>query len=295
MKWYHFSVEYFEDLRNVNHCEFLIMKLKRDSGKYILQNKLRTWSELRRERAALKIKEEGENIALKDESKLTPVVTRKWGGCPEGCSHSKHFKIRKDLLELRQHDEASADANVCHAGTNGNDTVSSRRATVTRKLNSSDDDSDDPRGVHPSSIDVARAREEVVSSPNGTTSSVLTIEDRIRHNLSTPKKTPYLHIGRDFGGTYSGHASEEDLSESDARKILATKAARVKNGDKNGATHNGSGKESGTAKYSSRHAYANKLGDAPSNSDQGSDASVEPEEDLDKAEEADRSVRGSVY
>ena len=26
MKWYHFSVEYFEDLRNVNHCEFLIMK-----------------------------------------------------------------------------------------------------------------------------------------------------------------------------------------------------------------------------------------------------------------------------
>ena len=26
MKWYHWSVEYFEDLRNVNHCEFVVMK-----------------------------------------------------------------------------------------------------------------------------------------------------------------------------------------------------------------------------------------------------------------------------
>ncbi|KAI1117396.1 histidine phosphatase superfamily [Nemania sp. NC0429] len=296
MKWYHFSVEYFEDLRNVNHCEFLIMKLKRDSGKYILQNKLRTWSELRRERAAIKIKEQAENPGLKDETKpsATPVVPRKWGGCPEGCSHSKHFKIRRDLLELRQHDEASANANVLCASTNGNDTVGCRRTTTTRNLNSSDDDSDDPRGLNPSSIDVTRAREDGVSTPNGTP-SLLTVEERLRHNLSTPKKTPYLHVGRDFGGTYSGHASEEDLSESDARKRLATKAARVRNGDKTGTTTpNGSSKESGTAKYLSR-AHANRLGDAPSNSDQGSDGSFELEEDLDKAEEADRSVRGSVY
>ena len=52
MKWYHFSVEYFEDLRNVNHCEFLIMRKNEDSGKYILENKLRTWSELKSEREA---------------------------------------------------------------------------------------------------------------------------------------------------------------------------------------------------------------------------------------------------
>ncbi|EER37212.1 phosphoglycerate mutase family domain-containing protein [Histoplasma capsulatum H143] len=31
--WYHFSVEYFEDLRNVNHCEFVIMKKNDDDGK----------------------------------------------------------------------------------------------------------------------------------------------------------------------------------------------------------------------------------------------------------------------
>lgn len=52
MKWYHWSVEYFEDLRNVNHCEFVIMKLNQDSGKYVLETQLRTWSELKRQRAA---------------------------------------------------------------------------------------------------------------------------------------------------------------------------------------------------------------------------------------------------
>jgi hypothetical protein len=305
MKWYHFSVEYFEDLRNVNHCEFLIMKLKKDSGKYILQNKLRTWSELRRERAlqkAKEAKEQGETSGSKDVAKLdaTPVVPRIWGGCPEGCTHSKHFKIRGDLLELRQHDEASATAGVLSNGAangsgNGNGTVASRRTLGRRQLNNSDDDSDDPRGAHPPSIDVTKAREEVVSSPDGTP-SFITIEDRLRHNLSTPKKTPYLHVGRDFGGTYSGHASEEDLSESDARERLATKAARVKNGDRSFSSLNSITKDSGTNKYSSRHAHANRLGDAPSNSDQGSDdGSYEAEEDLDKAEELDKSVRGSVY
>ena len=51
MKWYHWSVEYFEDLRNVNHCEFVIMKMNQNSGKYALETQLRTWSELKRQRA----------------------------------------------------------------------------------------------------------------------------------------------------------------------------------------------------------------------------------------------------
>ncbi|KAI1428016.1 histidine phosphatase superfamily [Xylaria sp. FL1777] len=299
MKWYHFSVEYFEDLRNVNHCEFLIMKLKRDSGKYILQNKLRTWSDLRRERAIARAKEKelGGLAGSEDASKsdAAPVVPRKWGGCPEGCSHGKHYKIRRDLLELRQHDEASANAGLPHSGTNGNGIVARRRTLGRRQVNNSDDDSDDPRSRHPPSIDVTKASEEVVSSPDGTP-SFITIEDRLRHNLNTPKKTSYLHVGRDFGGTYSGHASEEDLSESDARERLAAKAARVKNGDRNVTTPGSSSKDSGAGKYSSRHAHANRLGDAPSNSDQASDeASYDDEEQLDKAEQEDRSIRGSVY
>lgn len=72
MKWYHFSVEYFEDLRNVNHCEFVVMKLNQDTGKFALQNQLRTWSGLRREKA--------EAVAPPE----SPIPVRKrWGDLSE--------------------------------------------------------------------------------------------------------------------------------------------------------------------------------------------------------------------
>src|SRR6478752_10136106 len=90
MKWYHFTVEYFEDLRNINHCEFLIMR-KQENNKYLLENKLRTWSDLRRERKDKEDKDKDKDKD-KDSSKLprtkTFVVTRRWGGCPNGCDHS---------------------------------------------------------------------------------------------------------------------------------------------------------------------------------------------------------------
>lgn len=320
MKWYHFSVEYFEDLRNVNHCEFLIMKKQEDSGKYILQNKLRTWSALRRERAALTAKDDAEKGKEKTNATAptaTPAKERRWGGCPEGCNHSKHIpKIRRDLLELRQVDEkhaakSSAAAASSTTVSSTTTTIASRR--VPRTLNSSDDDSDDPRGKPGGpKIDVIRAREEVVSSPDGTP-SFITVEDRLRH-IKSPK---FLHVGRDFGGTHSGANSDAEMSEDDARQRLASIAARVKPTNGTGAATNGSsngenGKysnESGTV----RRAHANRLGDAPASrgcstdgSEDGGDEREEngdadehdhdhEEEDLDKAEKEDRSILGSVY
>ncbi|GFF44248.1 broad-range acid phosphatase DET1 [Aspergillus udagawae] len=96
MKWYHWSVEYFEDLRNINHCEFVIMKLNPDNGKYVLQNKLRTWSELRKEKENERQRERA-NKDLTSAASLTPaaspvLIRRKWGGCPDGCNHGLHRK-----------------------------------------------------------------------------------------------------------------------------------------------------------------------------------------------------------
>ncbi|KAM0115477.1 hypothetical protein ACP6JC_008003 [Aspergillus fumigatus] len=96
MKWYHWSVEYFEDLRNINHCEFVIMKLNPDNGKYVLQNKLRTWSELRKEKENERQRERTSKD-LGSATSLTPastpvVIRRKWGGCPDGCNHGLHRK-----------------------------------------------------------------------------------------------------------------------------------------------------------------------------------------------------------
>lgn len=103
MKWYHFSVEYFEDLRNVNHCEFVVMKKDLDNGKFILQNQLRTWSELKRERAAR---------GSATQSNLNPVAPgigdspipqrRRWGGCPDGCDHSQHNHVSRNPQPQRQ-------------------------------------------------------------------------------------------------------------------------------------------------------------------------------------------------
>ncbi|KAF2683147.1 phosphoglycerate mutase-like protein [Lentithecium fluviatile CBS 122367] len=95
MKWYHWSVEYFEDLRNVNHCEFIIMKQNPANGKYILQNELRTWSDLRKRAATTG----STNGTTPTQSRMTPtsavstssptIPARRWGGCVNGCNHDK--------------------------------------------------------------------------------------------------------------------------------------------------------------------------------------------------------------
>lgn len=89
MKWYHWSVEYFEDLRNINHCEFVIMTHNQDNGKYTLQNKLRTWSDLKKERDAEKARERtAKGLEAAPLSAIDHIpIRRKWGGCPDGCTH----------------------------------------------------------------------------------------------------------------------------------------------------------------------------------------------------------------
>ncbi|KAF2623870.1 hypothetical protein BU25DRAFT_169655 [Macroventuria anomochaeta] len=110
MKWYHWSVEYFEDLRNVNHCEFIVMKQSETNKKYILQNELRTWSELKRRAAAAG---GGSSSSMSttpsrthSQSALTASPTipiRRWGGCVNGCNHDKanwpKRPMRKNTVE----------------------------------------------------------------------------------------------------------------------------------------------------------------------------------------------------
>ncbi|KAM0251116.1 hypothetical protein ACHAQJ_008322 [Trichoderma viride] len=275
MKWYHFSVEYFEDLRNVNHCEFLIMR-KQVNGKYHLENNLRTWSELRREREraqAIKDKEKGDEDKTdknaKDDFKLEHsksfVATRRWGGCPNGCNHTVHYE---------KHQTADHQPQQAAKNTPGTSTNLAMRRQHRHKSSGSDeeDDSEEPlkekkKKVH---IDVARAFDESVSSPDGTP-SFITAEDRIRHI-----KAAHLHLGRDFGGTYSGHPSiagsdtEASEDENTRRRRMGSMDSRIK----------------------SSTALANRLGDEP---EQDGSAANPEVEDLDEAEREDRGIRGSVY
>ncbi|KAF2006021.1 phosphoglycerate mutase-like protein [Amniculicola lignicola CBS 123094] len=96
MKWYHWSVEYFEDLRNVNHCEFIVMKQKETNGKFILENELRTWSDLKR-RAAVTGSTPTSNKQLPLDASPTTIPTRRWGGCVNGCNHDKINWPRRNM------------------------------------------------------------------------------------------------------------------------------------------------------------------------------------------------------
>lgn len=73
MRWYKYTVEYFEDLRNLHHCEFLVME-KNQEDSYDLKTTLRTWSELEARKSG------------PPSPKLPP---RRWGGCLDGCNHQK--------------------------------------------------------------------------------------------------------------------------------------------------------------------------------------------------------------
>lgn len=293
MKWYHFTVEYFEDLRNVDHCEFLIMR-KQENGKYLLENNLRTWSVLRREKAlANKEKDEKDKDDTKLERSRTFVATRRWGGCPNGCNHSSHYKKRHDLEALRQKDmEHSLEG----FSTNGSGITMAPRKHRQKSTVSSNDgiDGDDEhsdqhhRQQHPQDDGArthhhhhttTRSLDEMVSSSDGT--PIYIAADDGGHRLKSPHR--HLHLGRDFGGTFSGRTSiadsESDGSENDGprrRRHLSMKPVENSN--------HGDGDESGKD-----HAFANRLGDAPP--PEGGSGT----EDIDQAEKEGRSIRESVY
>ncbi|KAJ4159943.1 uncharacterized protein LMH87_007878 [Akanthomyces muscarius] len=226
MKWYHFTVEYFEDLRNIDHCEFLLMR-RQDNGKYNLETKLRTWSELKRERAALKEKEKekgkiGEGTPGRDEVKLqrnkTFVVTRRWGGCPDGCNHTSKYLKRHDLETLRQKDEEQA-------AVTSNKAVAAHHRHRPRPAMSSDDEDEhihihsNHHGTPSSSSATATSADkkkpvvEITRTASTTKTTTLQQPDAATA-ASTIKSPQFMHLGRDFGGSYSGHTSVVD-SDSD--------------------------------------------------------------------------------
>ncbi|TFA99352.1 Phosphoglycerate mutase-like protein [Trichoderma ghanense] len=289
MKWYHFSVEYFEDLRNINHCEFLIMR-KQVNGKYHLENKLRTWSELRRERAqALALKDKDKDggdgdknadASNKDEFKLQHtqsfVAVRRWGGCPNGCNHTATYKPRQYPDHTPHHQHQQEEENKTGSGSgNGSSATNLAARRQQRHVSSGSDDNDSsspeqaPKPVNKKvNIEAARAFDDIVSSPDGTP-SFITAEDRIRHIKAT-----HMHVGRDAGGTYSGHASLAG-SDTEASEDEATRRQRIASLD---------------PRVTSGPALANRLGDEPGAEPEGEDE----EEDLDEVERVDRSVRGSI-
>lgn len=191
MKWYHFSVEYFEDLRNVNHCEFVVMKLNEDNGKYILQNQLRTWSDLKRERA------NSRSSITEPESPIP--VRKKWRGCLQSDGDWGDDFARRQMARRRKDTkELFDDFEMEH----------SNKEIGTGK------EADDSEGDYP------RGREDGTQAPERGNSQTDAADVRLvtpsaRTRIVSPNRLEILKGGRDGGGSRSGAASPSRSSPDD--------------------------------------------------------------------------------
>lgn len=294
MKWYHYSVEYFEDLRNINHCEFVVMRKSPDGRNYVLQNQLRTWTELKRERAARG------SISQVD---ILPVpVRRKWGGCPEGCSHEQHHHnprtaprkppVRQNTADLFSDDNEPIARTPPRVASGSPLATGSLNPTSAANAASGSDE-----------IYVQDQQPETQQQANTLSFSKMSLSQIRLHRPSL------LSLGgRDGGGSKSGAASGENSSEEDDPTPLTMGQSVKTPWPTNGAgdvqprslaraMRGELGNEGGTGR-----AMADALGDQ-------SDASLEKEdaengdkerekvemEQIVEAEKRDRSISGSVY
>ena len=313
MKWYHWSVEYFEDLRNVSHCEMVIMKRSHDTGKYLLQNELRTWSELKRKAAEA-------NGTRVDSQHSIPK--KRWGGCPDGCTHDNDdypkrpkrvntaFKVSnsserppsassaptsKPLLANSSHENALISANRPAAPT---------LSSTTAPLHSSEHIDTSP---HPTSNEYPNPAEEddeafphssAGKSQRSVDISTQDLPSRLREQQTSPRtlkpKPQWLAAGRDFGGSESGMATPTALPD--------TAGYGFPNGNDQGRgsspdqrldeteeTHEEWLKESGMG----TGARADALGDQVE--EEGSDDGKGDPERVKQREKEDESIYGAVY
>lgn len=279
MKWYHFSVEYFEDLRNVNHCEFVVMEKGADNGKYILKNQLRTWSELEKEQEREWAEKHG--TAIGDAKPPGPSqIRRKWGGCPDGCNHrlirdGKTQPVRKNTADLYRDDEEAVDAGSPGSTYHESKAIGTRRTSQRPAIvEVSPTGSPPPTGKGSETQTQDTSGQPSQPDACSATATVRT-QDRLPHQRLTNLRTGLE--GRDGGGSRSGVASrvcsdEEDQDQADDERY----SCQHKNG------------------------IANMLGDSddeytPQDTATQNDRNADVSESPKTEKEQEQSVQGSVY
>ena len=229
MKWYHFSVEYFEDLRNMNHCEFVVMRKSIETGKYILRNQLRTWSAMKREK----------ELVL---AESPPPMRKKWGGCPNG--YEEHRKDlgrngvkRQNTIDLFKEDGTTS-VGLLELALG----KSLREITGIVAHHSTDASQEDEARSEaaPPSLDTKKAQE----SPQIGVQPASTVSETHRSPVLSPDQLNQLLIstgGRDGGGSRSGAASCSDSSTSESaeteKEDTDAKREKKKNGTKSRDPH----------------------------------------------------------
>ncbi|KAF2138534.1 uncharacterized protein K452DRAFT_256104 [Aplosporella prunicola CBS 121167] len=217
MKWYHWSVEYFEDLRNVNHCEFIIMKQNPDNGKYILQNQLRTWSDLKRRTTATNGSTAISMTGPPPPFAASPTIpVRRWGGCSNGCNHDQVNYPRRTRRQNTQ-DFAPLPGPAVQNETN--------------KKSDHPADTDAPSEVSREQDQSGQSQATETISDVETPGLHITSAGEGFHRPSTPHASHipfkyHLHPGRDFGGSCSSVVAPAEGFSDDSDYFPAGMAAK---------------------------------------------------------------------
>ncbi|KAF3936920.1 hypothetical protein ABW19_dt0207158 [Dactylella cylindrospora] len=163
---------------------------RNEKGKYDLETKLRTWTEYEKEQEeAAKTNPE---LAAQRAAKQARFhsMRKKWGGCPDGCTHGPQATHSHHSGGIDQNDkEVIEKAIATSMAVNGGDTKSKKKT----------------------SRPIVR-----VDPPSGITSS-----DEEGGNLSDTRPRTALIRGRDGGGSKSGFNSDyeaEDEIDSEREK-----------------------------------------------------------------------------
>lgn len=214
------------------------MKQHADNGKYVLQNELRTWSELkRRASSALPSTPSATAASRHHPSTTSPTIpTRRWGGCTNGCAHDHaHFPRRarrqntQDLppppppLPGPAAPDAEKEDHPVAAQTADNNAIGGAR----------EDKPGDIGGGGGGGADG-----EATGQAGGEAQGRL------------PEQPASLHVGRDFGGSHSGAATPAD-GFSDESDYFPPKAAAEAAADAGDGRSNGDGRGKSESKSES--------------------------------------------
>lgn len=202
---FHWSVEYFEDLRNINHCEFILMRQNPDTGKYILENQLRTWSELKKQKAKEQAQEKKDESSTHDveqgKIKTSPEAPKKriWGGCPEGCNHDH------DDYPRRPRASTTRDFSGIKPGP-GKDIAGSPPQPNKTAASTPSAPSTLVVPILPTLIQVVEEESEAFPHPGQRSESASGRDTEQNEGSTEEERGPpsYLESGRDFGGSLSG-------------------------------------------------------------------------------------------
>lgn len=280
---YHWSVEYFEDLRNVNHCEFIMMDKNIDNGKYLLKSELRTWSELKKQRALEAAKDatssgntsrdgstQQRNIDPKRRNTLsqylppsqqnsTPAPPRKWGGCVAGCDH-KHDRYPRRKLQAQPPSVPEQSPEQTLGDEKGQEPYAGED--------------------HP----IAHQEDATPNIEGATETGTLPLR---------PGKTPTQAFAQQFASDHGSGTPHEEPSDNefdyfDPASILPAGKATTKRPPRRRPT------EEDLERWASESGMgsgkrADALGDDPDEGDEDEDTSLEEQE------KKDRSLKGSVY